>query len=142
MLTSRRHLSPDLLGLFFAADTQVLPRDCDFNFIYKQIIIIQTRPWWPAVSIAILGGPLTLQHYYCLSQVNKQLQPLDNEQFNLRSAVTIPEARLDFKAWDFWSGGVTAWFDVRVTQVNSKCNHGKTTSTIFKEQEEERKRKY
>ena len=43
----------------------------NFNFIYKQIIIIQTRPWWPAVSIAILGRPLTLWHHYCLSQVNK-----------------------------------------------------------------------
>ena len=27
-----------------------------------------------------------------------QLQPLDNERFNLRSAVTSPEARLDLKA--------------------------------------------
>ncbi|CAH3147221.1 unnamed protein product, partial [Porites evermanni] len=26
--------------------------------------------------------------------------------------------------------------------VNSKCNQGKTTSTIFKEQEEEKQRKY
>ncbi|CAH3183228.1 unnamed protein product, partial [Porites lobata] len=33
-------------------------------------------------------------------------------------------------------------FDVRVTRVNSKCNQGKATSTIFKEQEEEKKRKY
>ena len=46
------------------------------------------------------------------------------------------------KAGDFWSRGVTAVFDVRVTHVNSKCNQGKTTSTIFKEQEEEKKRKY
>ena len=38
--------------------------------------------------------------------------------------------------------GVTAYFDVRVTRVNSKCNQGKQTSTIFKEQEEEKKRKY
>ena len=42
----------------------------------------------------------------------------------------------------FWSRGVTAFFDVRVTHVNSKCNQGKATSTIFKEQEEEKKRKY
>ena len=34
------------------------------------------------------------------------------------------------------------FFDVRVTHVNSKCNQGKETSTIFKEQEEEKKRKY
>ena len=31
-------------------------------------------------------------------EVEPQLQPLDNKRFNLRSAVTIPEARLDIKA--------------------------------------------
>ena len=75
-------------------------------------------------------------------EVEPQLQPLDNEQFNLRSAVTIPEPRLDIKAGGFWSRGVTAFFDVRVTHVNFKCNQGKPTSTIFKEQEDEKKRKY
>ena len=45
-------------------------------------------------------------------------------------------------AGDFWSHGVTAFVDVRVTHVNSKCNQGKTTTTIFKEQEEETNRKY
>ena len=71
-------------------------------------------------------------------EVEPQLQPLDNERFNLRSAVTSPEARLDFKAGGFWSRGVTTFFAVRVTHVNSKCNQGKETSTIFKEQEEEK----
>ena len=52
--------------------------------------------------------------------VEPQLQPLDNER----------------------SRGVTAFFDVRVMHVNSKCNQGKETSTIFKEQEEEKKQKY
>ena len=75
-------------------------------------------------------------------EVEPQLQPLDNERFNLRTAVTSPEARLDFKAGGFWSRGVTAFFDVRVTHVNSKCNQGKETSTIFKEREEEKKRNY
>ena len=75
-------------------------------------------------------------------EVEPQLQPLDNELFNLRNAVTSLEARLDMKAGGFWSRGVTAFFDVRVTHVNSKCNQGKATSTIFKEQEEEKKRKY
>ena len=69
-------------------------------------------------------------------EVEPQLQPLDNERFNLRTAVTSPEARLDFKAGGFWSRGVTAFFDVSVMHVNSKCNQGKETSTIFKEQEE------
>ena len=75
-------------------------------------------------------------------EVEPQLQPLDNARFNLRSAVTSPEARLDFKAEGFWSRGVTAFFDFRVTHVNSKCNQGKGTSTIFKEQEGEKKREY
>ena len=76
------------------------------------------------------------------AEIEPQLQPLDNERFNLRSAVTSPEARLDFKAGGFWSRGVTAFFDVRVTHANSKCIRGKTTSTIFKEQEEEKTRRY
>ena len=71
-------------------------------------------------------------------EVEPQRQPLDNERFNLRSAVTIPEARLDMKTGDFCSRRVTAFFDVRVTHVNSKCNQGKATSTIFKEQQEEK----
>ena len=75
-------------------------------------------------------------------EVEPQLQPLSNERFNLRRAVTSPQARLDFKAGGFWSCGVTAFFDVIVTYVNSKCNQGKTTTTIFKEQEEEKKQKY
>ena len=36
-------------------------------------------------------------------EVEPQLQPLDNERFNLRSAVTSPKARLDFKADFSWS---------------------------------------
>ena len=37
---------------------------------------------------------------------------------------------------------MTAFFDVRVTHVNSKTNQGKPTAAIFKEQESEKKRKY
>ena len=51
-------------------------------------------------------------------EVEPKLQPLDNERFNLRSEVTSPEARLDLKAGGFWSRGVKAFFDVRVTHVN------------------------
>ena len=108
-----------------------------------------------SIPSAIQGGFVTQRHdglrnlltsligKVCTTvEVEPQLQPLDNERFNLRSAVTSPEARLEFKAGGFWSRGVTAFFDVRVTHVNSKCNQGKETSTIFKEQEEEKKRKY
>ena len=70
------------------------------------------------------------------------LQPLNNEVFNLQSTVTSREARLDMKAGGFCTPGVTAFFDVRVTHVNSQSNQGKYTATIFKEQENEKKRKY
>ena len=71
------------------------------------------------------------------------LQALDNEVFNLQSTVTSREARLDMKkAGGFWTPAVTAFFDVRVTHVNSRSNKGKYTATIFKEQENEKKRKY
>ena len=70
------------------------------------------------------------------------LQPLDNEVFNLQSTVTSREARLDMKAGGFWTPGATAFFDVRVTHVNSRSNQGKYTATFFKEQENEKKRKY
>ena len=79
---------------------------------------------------------------YTNVEVEPQLQPLDNERFNLRRAVTSLEARLDLKAGGFGSRGDTAFFDVRVTHVNSKSTQGKATSTIFKEQKEEKKRKY
>ena len=69
---------------------------------------------------------------YTNFEVEPQLQPLDNERFNLRRAVTSLEARLDLKAEDFGSRGDTAFFDVRVTHVNSKS----------KKQEGEKKRKY
>ena len=71
-----------------------------------------------------------------------QLIPLNDEQFNLKSTTTSQDARLDIKAGGFWQRGVTAFFDVRVSHVNSKCNQNKTTSTTFKEQEQEKKRKY
>ena len=80
------------------------------------------------------------------AEIEPRLQPLDNERFHLWSAVTSSEARLDIKAGGggggVWARGVTAFFDVRVTHVNSKCYQSKTTSEVFKEQEEEKKRKY
>ena len=75
-------------------------------------------------------------------EIEPRLQPLDNERLHLRGAVTSSEVRLDIKAGGFWSRGITAFFDVRVTHVNSKCYQNKTTFEVFKEQEDEKKRKY
>ena len=72
-------------------------------------------------------------------EVQRLLQPLNNKRLNLTSAIRHPDARLDMKAGGFWLRGVTAFFEVRVTHVNSKSNQGKPTADIFKEQENEKK---
>ena len=49
----------------------------------------------------------------------------------MRSAVTTSEGKLDIKAGGFWAR--------RVTQVSSKFYQNKTTSEVFKEQEDQKK---
>ena len=91
-----------------------------------------------------IRDPLTSQ----ISKVCRDVEteplrhPLDNEVFNLQSTVISREARLDVKAGGFLATGVTAFFDVSVTRVTSRCNQGEHTATIFKQQENEKKRKY
>ena len=68
--------------------------------------------------------------------------PLDNEKFRLKTTKRSEEARPDIKAGSFWSKGVNAFFDVRVTHVNSQSNQGLSTDKIFENQENEKKRHY
>ena len=60
------------------------------------------------------------------------LQPLNNEWLHLRGTVTSSKARLYIKVGGFWSRGVMAFFDVRVTHVNS---NKRTAPEVFKERE-------
>ena len=55
-------------------------------------------------------------------KVEPHLLAIDNEVFDLRSTVTSPEARLHVKVGSVWTRGVTTFFDVPVTKVNSACN--------------------
>ena len=68
--------------------------------------------------------------------------PPDNEEFRLQSTNTSEEARLDVKARSFWSKRVNVFFDVPLTHVNSKSNQGLSTSKIFENHENEKKRLY
>ena len=68
--------------------------------------------------------------------------PLNRETLNFRTANIQDDARLDIKANSFWRYGQTAFFDIRVTHVNSDTNRGQETAKIFKTHEGEKKRQY
>ena len=70
-------------------------------------------------------------------EVEPHLLPMDIDVFNLSSAVTSPEARLDIKAGSFWSRGET-YSSMYVMHLNSTCNQNKSKESIFVEQREEK----
>ena len=73
--------------------------------------------------------------------VEPPLNPVLGVKFP-KSTNTEDEARLDIKARSFWRNGQTAFFDVRITHVNSNSNEQKDTNAIFKQNEDEKKRQY
>ena len=77
---------------------------------------------------------------------NEEIEPhlllLDNERLYVRSANTSPEARLNMKADGFLLCGATAFFDLRVSHVNSKCNQVQPIQMVFEENGNKKKRKY
>ena len=80
----------------------------------------------------------------CCSNVSSEphLTDLQGETFQYRSANTSQGARLDIKARNFWRQGQDAYFDVRVTHVNARSQADKSTASIFKKHEEDKKREY
>ena len=64
-------------------------------------------------------------------EIEPALQPIDND-----------EARLDIRARDFWRPGQSAYFDVRLTNTNSKPQVNITNDKIYKKHENENKIKY
>ena len=75
-------------------------------------------------------------------QAEPHLQKIDNERFQLRTANISDEARLDIKAGSFWRRGQNAFFDIRVTHVNAMTNQNRSTESIFRQHENEKKRAY
>jgi len=75
-------------------------------------------------------------------EAEPHLLPVTNEELALRTANQADEARLDIKAHGFWQRGQTAFFDLRVTHVNSSSQRNKSTSNIFKSHEMAKKREY
>ena len=58
-------------------------------------------------------------------QSEPRLIPVTKEHMKLKTANTNDESRLDIKARGFWRRGETAFFDIRVTHVNSRTNKEK-----------------
>ena len=75
-------------------------------------------------------------------QSEPQLIPVTNEHMRLKTANTNDQSRLDIKANDFWRRGLTAFFDIRVTHVNSQSNKNQETPAIFRKHETSKKREY
>ena len=59
-----------------------------------------------------------------------------------KSAIVKDDARLDIRARGFWREGQNAFFDVRVTNVDSASQRNAQVSTILKQHEDEKKRNY
>ena len=74
--------------------------------------------------------------------VEPSLVPVTGEQFELRSASTESEARLDIAASGFFGGRFErAFFDVRVFSPFARSNQG-TLNAVYRRQEQEKRRKY
>ena len=67
------------------------------------------------------------------------LIPVTNEVMYNRTANTQNDARLDIKANSFWQKGQTAFFDIRVTHVNSQSQKHMSTEKIFRVHEQAKK---
>ena len=74
--------------------------------------------------------------------VEPSLVPVTGEQFELRSASTDSEARLDIAASGFFGGRFErAFFDVRIFSPFARSNQG-TLNAVYRRQEQEKRRKY
>ncbi len=75
-------------------------------------------------------------------QAEPHLSTITTEQMRLKTANTEDESRLDIKARGFWRRGQTAFFDVRITHVNSASNRNLSTAQVFSSHEQTKKRAY
>ena len=75
-------------------------------------------------------------------EAEPELIPITKETFINKTANTSDGARPDIKAKSFWQRGQTAFFDIRVTHVNSQSQKHQTTAKTFRNHEMSKKREY
>ena len=78
-------------------------------------------------------------HNVCLEP---SLQKLDNEHFQLRTAITDDNARLDISADGFWERSEKAFFDVRVFNPFASTNLKHQLGSCYHLHEMEKRRQY
>ena len=75
--------------------------------------------------------------------VEPQLQPLSGENFTFASTHVDDEARSDICAPGFWGNGFQrAFFDIRVCNPNAQSYRNLNVQSVYKKQEQEKKRAY
>ena len=75
-------------------------------------------------------------------KIEPELLPVGNLTFDHATATTADQARLDFSAVGLWSPMERTFGDVRITHLNSPAYRDKNASQIYKQHENEKKRKY
>ena len=70
------------------------------------------------------------------------LQPLNSETFQLRTANTDNEARVDIRAEGFWTSAQVAFFDIRVFHPSAPSYRKKELSAVYRLHENAKKREY
>ena len=75
-------------------------------------------------------------------EVEPQLQPLDGEVFDYKSANKDDEARSDIKCCGFWSNMRQAYFDVKVVSPFARSNVHLEPAQLFKNAERVKIREY
>ena len=70
------------------------------------------------------------------------LQKVTSEVMDHQTANTEDDSRLDIKARNFWQRGQTAFFDIRVTNVNAESQKNQTTLQVFRNHELAKRSEY
>ena len=76
------------------------------------------------------------------TSIEPPLQPLSGESFDHGTSSHEDEARLDIKAGGFWRAGQEALFDVRVFYPNAPTYKSKPLSSVYRQHEMDKKRRY
>ena len=70
------------------------------------------------------------------------LQPVLNREGYQETAILDDDARLDVRARGFWRDGQNAYFDVRITNVDSASQRNSSLKSVLRKHEMEKKRNY